>query len=151
MSKYTKERVEKICELISSGDYTIEEICQNVDISKETFYNWKHEKPDFFDAIKKADNERLKLYVKEARNSLLKKIKGYEFTETHTIEKTDKDGLYTETREVKKHIPPSDTLIMYTLNNQDPENFSYKEKREHEHVFKSFEIRPASEEKSSNK
>ncbi len=72
--KYSKAIVEKICSLMASDDYTIVEICQQVGITKETFYTWKEKKTDFSNQIKAADNQRLdtfkKLVLPEIFNSL---------------------------------------------------------------------------------
>ena len=134
-SKYNPKIVEDICKLISKDDYTIAEICTNIGISEALFYRWKVDHGDFGDAIKKADKKRLQFFAVEARKSMLKKIQGYDYEETHAtmIPSKEKDGkgIIKEQKKIKKHIPPDSTLLMYVLNNTDPENFRHKEHMEH--------------------
>ena len=133
--KYGKQIVKDICKLIESDDYTQKEICQQVGINQDTFTDWKHNHSDFSDAIKKADKKRLQFFAVEARKSMLKKIQGYDYEETHAtmIPSKEKDGkgVIKEQKKIKKHIPPDSTLLMYVLNNTDPENFRHKEHMEH--------------------
>lgn len=133
--KYGKQIVKDICKLIESDDYTQKEICEQVGINQDTFTDWKHNHSDFSDAIKKADRKRLRFFAVEARKSMLKKIQGYDYEETHStmIPSKDKEGagVIKEQKKIKKHIPPDSTLLMYVLNNTDPENFRHKEHMEH--------------------
>lgn len=75
MAKYNKKIVEKIANLIREDSYPIAEICEKVNISKETYYDWLKTKPDFSDAIKKAEDDFNSLIVVEAKRSLVKLIK----------------------------------------------------------------------------
>ena len=52
--KYSPEIVKKICDLLKMGNY-IHTACDCVGISKDTFYDWIKNKPDFSDAIKEAE------------------------------------------------------------------------------------------------
>ena len=133
-TKYTKELTDKIYELIESDDYTIAEICINVGISEALFYKWKVDYRDFRESIKKADKKRLQYFAVEARKSMLKKIQGYDYEETHATIIPSKDengkGILKEQKKIKKHIPPDSMLLMYVLNNTDPENFKHKSHNE---------------------
>ena len=66
---------------------------------------------------------------------MLKKIQGYDYEETHATMIPSKDnkgkGIIKEQKKIKKHIPPDSTLLMYVLNNTDPDNFRHKEHMEH--------------------
>lgn len=137
-TRYSKKLVREICKLVSEDEYTIAELCNNVGISERLFYRWKKDKSEFADAIKEADKIRLKLFKVEARKSVLKKIKGYEYEETHmtaSLKKgkgKDKENgeadklVIKEQKKTKKHVPPDSILLMYVLNNTDPENFKHK-------------------------
>ena len=85
MAKYGKKIVDRIFELMSSDTYTIADVCRIVGITRETFYEWKKEKSDFSDTIKKAGEERMNFFVAEAKKSLAKKIQGYTVQEKHTL------------------------------------------------------------------
>ena len=54
MSKYSPEIVKKICSLLEKDSYTIKEVCANVGIDEDTYYDWQKNKSDFSEAIKKA-------------------------------------------------------------------------------------------------
>lgn len=130
MAKYSKERVERICNLIKSDDYTVAEICRQVDIHIDTFYEWKNNKPEFAEAINKAEQIRLELFRKAARSGLLVLLQGKEFEEitTEYVEsKPDKEGNTRPKiklqRKVKKFILPNPTSVIFALKNLDPENF----------------------------
>ena len=61
-SKYTQEIVDRICYSLSQGNTrTTAAICAG--ISKETFYQYLNEFPDFSDAIKRAEEQAVEHYV----------------------------------------------------------------------------------------
>lgn len=129
-SKYIPEIVDKIIEMVESDSYTIEEICKNVGINKQTYYDWKEKYPEFFDAIKNAQLKFNQNVVIEAKKSLMKKIKGYEVEEKHVTmveSKPDSNGIskpkIKEQKVIKKHIAPDTTAIIFSLTNLDGENF----------------------------
>jgi len=123
--KYNSTIVKHITDMIASDEYTIEEICRAVKISKETFYTWKEKKTDFADAIKKAEVARMNFFRVEARKAAVKKLQGYDYEETTTIFIEGKDGKPRpkEKKVIKKHVPPDTAMIIFTLKNTDPENF----------------------------
>jgi hypothetical protein len=77
MAKYNKEIVKQITDLIKADSYTIAEICIMNGIDIDIFYDWKLKKPEFSEAIKKAEEYRKQFFVIEAKKSLIKKIQGY--------------------------------------------------------------------------
>lgn len=129
MAKFGKKIMEKIVELVKSDTYTIAEICRQTGIGIRTFHRWIQDYPDFAEAIERARDERMQQFVIEAKKSLLKKIQGYEITETKTVvvpgENTG-DGTGTpkpvikEQTTIKKHIQPDTAAIIFTLTNGDP-------------------------------
>lgn len=131
--KYSKSIVEKICTLRASGEHTNEAICVSVGICEDTFYKWLREKPEFTESFKKAEIKATKNLAQIARSSLVKKIEGYDYEETHQEGVRGNDGSITIThvKRIKKHVPPSDTAIIFALKNSDPENFSEKVVNEH--------------------
>ena len=131
MAKYDKKIVERICHLITTDSYTIAEICRQVGISKETFYAWKENKPDFLDSIKKAESAFEELVAAEAKKSLMKKIRGYTEQEKKTV--TVDTGKCDENNEpifkvkehtvTDKHFQPDTAAIIFALTNRDPERW----------------------------
>jgi hypothetical protein len=119
-SKYRKSIVDRICELIRSDTYTIREICVDVNINIDTYYEWKKKYTEFSDAIKKAKDDRDLKFVAAARNSLMKKLTGYTYEDTKVVYVTKK-GIKEEAEEVKttKHVPPDTIAIIFVLCNKD--------------------------------
>jgi transposase-like protein len=52
--KYTRQRIERITEMIKNEDRPIKEICALSDISTTTYYAWKKKKEYFENAITRA-------------------------------------------------------------------------------------------------
>lgn len=139
MAKYNKKIVKVICDLLSNDSYTVLEICSLSGISEETYYCWKRDKPEFSEAVTRARDRFDELIVKEAKNSLRKKINGYEVEETKTV--------YTESKEVdpttgkprpkikekttvKKHFQPDTAAIVFALTNKASEEWKNKHNNE---------------------
>lgn len=55
-SKYDPEQVAKVCEIMEEDGLYVKDACAMLDISHETWANWKREKPEFLAAIKKSEN-----------------------------------------------------------------------------------------------
>lgn len=132
MAKYGKMIVERIVGLVKSDTYTIAEICRQTGISLRTYFKWIAEYPDFAQAVEDAKAERMQFFVQEAKKSLLKKIRGYEATETAVTTIPDKDGnpKIKEQKTYKKHIQPDTAAIIFTLTNGDPEHWKNKQSTE---------------------
>lgn len=135
MAKYSKKITDKICALIKKDSYTVAEICSMSGISESTYFEWKAKKPEFSEAIKKAEDEFYSFMVVEARKSLVKKIQGYTVQEKKTVtvdsgkknEETGKPVVKVkEHTVVEKHIQPDTAAIIFTLSNRDPENWKNK-------------------------
>lgn len=131
MAKYNKTIVEKIADLIRGDSYTIAEICEKVNISKDTYYRWLAQKPDFSDAIKKAEEDFNSLIIVEAKRSLIKLIKGYTVQEKKTVtadtgKKDDEGKPIVRVKEhsvVDKHYQPNTAAVIFALTNRDPANW----------------------------
>lgn len=125
MAKYSNELVKRICNLIKSDSYTITEICAIVGISERAYYDWQLKYADFADNIKKAKSEFEELLLAEAKKSILKKIRGFEYEETKTV--TGKTGNFLGETVAKKFCPPDTAAIIFTLTNKDPENWKNRQ------------------------
>lgn len=122
--KYTQEIADKICELFATGDYTIQEVCQQVDISRKTFYSWKSERPEFTTAIKEAGSRRLELTKQAARTGLLALLQGKEYDEVTEEWAGPEGNQVLKSRKVtRKFIQPNPTAVIFALKNVDLENF----------------------------
>lgn len=132
MRKYNKKIAERILAMIRADTYTIAEVCNNVGISRQTFYRWQNDNPEFAQAVEDANNELLDKMNIEAKKSLMKKIKGYDVIETHVTTVPGKDGnpVIKEQKNVKKHIAADTAAIIFTLTNRDPEHWRNRQSTE---------------------
>lgn len=135
MAKYNKKIVDNICALIRADSYTVVEICEQVGISKETYYQWLKTKPDFSDSIKKAQDEFKEDILVECNRSLVKLIKGYTVQEKRTVTadtgKKDENGKpivkVKEHMVTDKHYPPSLGAIIHFQTNRDPDSWKNRQ------------------------
>lgn len=138
MRKYNKKIAERILEMIRADTYTITEMCNNVGISRQTFYNWQNDNLEFAQAIEDASNELLDKMNVEAKKSLMKKIQGYDVTETKVVtipskqkdEKGNPKPIIKEQTTIKKHIQPDTAAIIFALTNRDPEHWRNRQTTE---------------------
>lgn len=68
--KYSKEVTDKIASYIAEG-YTQDGAASMADIHISTFHNWLNNKPEFFEAIKKAHEQRKAKWVKCIQNAAM--------------------------------------------------------------------------------
>lgn len=138
MAKFSKKTVDMIVGLVKSDTYTIAEICRQVGITPKTYHQWVNDCPDFADAIEQAKAERMQAMVIEAKKSLMKKIQGYDVTETKVVtipgkqkdEKGNPKPIIKEQTTTKKHIQPDTAAIIFTLTNGDPEHWRNRQSTE---------------------
>jgi transposase-like protein len=138
MSKYSKKIAKRIVELVKSDTYTINEICNSVKITPFTYYYWINNNEEFAQAIQSAKDERMQVFVLEARKSLMKKIQGYEVDEKKvvSVDSGRKDEMgkpipkIKEQTTIKKHIQPDTAAIIFTLTNGAPEEFKNRQSNE---------------------
>lgn len=134
-SKYTPERVEIITKAIADGK-TYKDAFTLAGIGKDAFYEWINNKPEFADAIKKAEAEYSEWYnstiVQDAKRSLRELVLGFDYEEIKTESATGKDGktVITKTTKTRKHVAPSPTAVIFTLTNRDPENWKNRQTNE---------------------
>lgn len=138
MAKFSKKTVDMIVGLVKSDTYTIAEICRQVGITPKTYHQWVNDYPDFADAIEQAKVERMQAMVIEAKKSLMKKIQGYDVTETKVVtipgkqkdEKGNPKPIIKEQTTTKKYIQPDTAAIIFTLTNGDPEHWRNRQSTE---------------------
>ena len=138
MAKFSKKTVDMIVGLVKSDTYTIAEICRQVGITPKTYHQWVNDYPDFADAIEQAKAERMQAMAIEAKKSLMKKIQGYDVTETKVVtipgkqkdEKGNPKPIIKEQTTTKKYIQPDTAAIIFTLTNGDPEHWRNRQSTE---------------------
>jgi hypothetical protein len=125
-----REKVEKICELYSLENVTIESCCSEIGISVRTFQNWINNNSEYSDKYKKAKEANAKIgkdgIREKAATALEKAITGFFVEEEETIERFNAGGVKTSTIRTKrkKFINPSTTAIIFALKNVDPANWN---------------------------
>lgn len=128
--KYSPDIALKIVNLRSEGRHTIEGICKQVGINKDTYHDWKHTKPDFSDSIKKAEERANECKKEIVMSSFIKLIEGYDYEETHTeivpskTDPTDRTKAIVKSRKIiKKHMAPSPGAVIFAMKNYFPDTF----------------------------
>lgn len=117
-----------IISYIREGDSNIL-ACKKVGISKETFYTWINDKPDFSDSLKKARKEFRETIVQTLEQSLWTRAAGYEIEESKNEYRTLKDGskVLVKSSKITKHFPPDTGALIFALTNLDPENWKNRQ------------------------
>lgn len=117
-----------IISYIREGDSNIL-ACKKVGISKETFYTWINDKPDFSASLKKARKEFRETIVQTLEQSLWKRAAGYEIEESKNEYRTLKDGskVLVKSSKITKHFPPDTGALIFALTNLDPENWKNRQ------------------------
>jgi hypothetical protein len=151
ISTYSKQKmlliVREICEIYSTGHYTLESVCENAGVPYRTFKHWwtKYEQEGSIDGSrwsvlaevagqwsrsqeKRQENGRREL-VERAEQMLMKRITGYVYEITETVYKSSKDDfgntVFTPSgiKKKTKHVHPSDYLIKFVLTRLCPEKY----------------------------
>nr|DAK78402.1 MAG TPA: terminase small subunit [Caudoviricetes sp.] len=99
---------------------TDEQIAHNMGIRRSTLADWKTKYTDISDALKKGKE----VVDVEVENALLKRAKGFEFTETK-IEQSPKDGR--KVTIIKRLVPPETAAAIFWLKNRKPEQWREKQ------------------------
>lgn len=131
-SKYTPERVEIITKAIADGK-TYKDAYTAAGIGKDAFYEWINDKPEFAEAVKKAEAIYTEWYnttlVQDCKRSLRELVLGFDYTEIKTETAQTKDGkeTITKTTKITKHVAPNPTAIIFALTNRDPDNWKNRQ------------------------
>ncbi|AZV56067.1 transposase [Clostridium sp. AWRP] len=120
---------------------TDEQIAHNLGISIQTFYTYKKQHIEFFEALKKGKE----VVDFEVENALLKRALGYEYeevTKERMVRKDEKGKVLTDihgfptyemvvTKTVKKVATPDTTAQIFWLKNRKPKEWKDKQDIEH--------------------
>ena len=132
---YRKEYNDMACVACVEGGFTDKKLGKLFKVSEQTINAWKNKHPKFLESIKKGKDE---FNVMLAENSLLKRIKGFSYTEVTKEPSIFKDAagklVGTElkiTKKVTKKIIPDPTSIIFFLKNRNRERWPDKQRLEH--------------------
>lgn len=106
---------------------TDEQIAHNMGITPSTLYAWKEKYSEISEALKKGKE----IVDIEVENALLKRAKGFEYTETK-IEESKKDGR--KVTLIKRFVPPETAAAIFWLKNRKPEQWREKQLEQQQNV-----------------
>ena len=112
------EQVEKLCMLGA----TDREMADFFEVSEQTFYTWKHEHPEFLEALRKGKEEA----DANVASRLYARAIGYEHDDVHI---SNYQGQVTQTP-IRKHYPPDTAAAIIWLKNRQPKR--WRDKVDHE-------------------
>ena len=124
MAKYDGKIVNKIYDLLSSDTYTIAEVCEIVGISERCYYDWQKNNAEFAEIIARARFRFDEIIVKEAKNSLRKKVNGYEVEEKKRV---FSNKILKEETIITKHFQPDTDAIKFVLTNKTASEYQNKQ------------------------
>ncbi len=75
MAKYNEQIKEKAIELIEDEFFSISQVCKALNISRQAFYGWMKEKPDFAESVNEAMLRRDEAILAMAYSSISKRLK----------------------------------------------------------------------------
>jgi hypothetical protein len=138
MAKYNAKTVERICEMISTDSYRIDEISAAVGITEKTFYEWQATKREFSEAVKRAREKYDKFILVEAEKSLVKLVRGYTVEEKKTVysrvknkDGSDEKAKVKEHTVTEKYFQPNTAAVIFALTNRDGEKWKNRQYTEH--------------------
>lgn len=124
------KKAEKICDLYSTGNYTLESCCAEEGITARTLENWARKYSEISVLKKEAKDNNGRANREGVRDVALHGLKrlitGY-FVDEEEIERlTDNKGrlVSTRTRKKSRYIPPATAAIIFALKNVDPANWN---------------------------
>lgn len=127
--KYSKQLADKAIDLYTSGKHSIQAICNELNIHRDTFYDWKTRNSGFAKRIEEAHIRRLEEIGDMALSGLALLVQMYEYEEVTTEYVEGKDGKpkIKSQKKVKKIIMPNPGAVMHVLTNLDPENWKHRQ------------------------
>lgn len=136
--KYNNKTAERIVEMIEQDLYGVSEICKILRISRQTFYDWKKNKPEFKEEVEEAFIRREEVLIANARIGLKQLLEGYVQKKEKVTYVPDKNNPVEDVEKCrvveKKFCPPSIRAIKYVLDRE--------ERRKEQQQLESREKRP---------
>lgn len=135
--KYNNKTAERIVEMIEQDLYGVSEICKILRISRQTFYDWKKNKPEFKEEVEEAFIRREEVLIANARIGLKQLLEGYVQKKEKITYVPDKNNPVEDVEKCrvveKKFCPPSIRAIKYVLDREErrkeQQRLESKEKR----------------------
>jgi len=129
MAKFSEQLQEKIIELLETEFFSISQICKIQGISRQIFYKWMNEKPEFKEKIDEAIKYRNEELIALAYISIKKRLKeGRTVIEKdiYIPDETDDTHLKFKSRTVttKDYLPDLRTIkVIFDRNDSQSQSF----------------------------
>ena len=110
-TKYSKDVVNKVKELIQKDNTPIKDICKVLGIVESTFYEWTNKnshrhKKELTEGIEQAREAFWNRTVDEIENALKKRALGYDYEEVAKKQRTNPQGdQWVEVKKTTRHVP----------------------------------------------
>ncbi|GAB6121712.1 helix-turn-helix domain-containing protein [Dysgonomonas termitidis] len=121
--KYNDKTAVRIVEMIEQDLHGVSEICKILRISRQTFYDWKKNRPGFKEEVEEAFIRREEALVANARIGLKQLLEGYIQKKEKITYVPDKDNPAEDVVKCrvveKKFCPPSIRAIKYVLDHEE--------------------------------
>jgi len=139
MAKFNKTLADRITTLVAEQLCSISDICKATGISRNTFYKWKRENPDFSEELEEAMEYRNEVLLSMAYSSIKQRLERHTLVEERDVYIPDEDnpgGVKFKNKIIKKKecLPDLRTIKMI-LNRTDKKKDKAKvQKKEDVHV-----------------
>jgi len=124
------KKAEKILDLYSAGNYTLESCCNEEGITARTLENWSQKYSEISALKKQAKDNNGRANRQGIQDTALYGLKrlitGYYVDEEEVEQLTDSKGRLVSTRSRKKsrYVQPATAAIIFALKNVDPINWN---------------------------
>lgn len=125
-TKYKKEFADQARKLCAKG-FTDKDLAEFFEVDESTFTRWKQAHEELRTSLKEAKED---FDTKTVEDTLLKRALGYEATESKIEQQ---EGAPAKKTMTKKHIPPSDTALIFWLKNRNPGKWRDKQEIHNTH------------------
>lgn len=121
-TKFKKEYTKMALALGKFG-LTDEQLAEAFNVSVASIYNWKNKHPEFLEALKEGKN----FADEKVERALLERATGYTYKTQKAFYNKDEDKVIIA--DVKQHVAPDATSMIFWLKNRQPEK--WRDKQEH--------------------
>lgn len=133
--KYTKEAIDTIYKALSEGE-TQKRAGELAGICEDTFIEWKKNKPEFAELVKKALAEWNSKRVEKLEASLIKRAMGYDAKETKAELAPNPMGgnpIIVKQTVTTKSVAPDTAALIFALTNLAPDKWKNRQDNRVEH------------------
>lgn len=130
-----------VLQRLTEGD-NITTACRHAGIHVDSFYSWLNKKPEFSEAVKKAQETfRANIQAKLEATLWEKALGGKRIEETTTEYAAGPDGkpIIVKQRKIAKTTNPDTGALIFALTNVDPEKWKNRQKQDVEARVNTFE------------